>query len=177
MNKYEKAIVDWEAIPAKKRTRKVAHTVSKSVGMRSMLEVYIARDLADLQRAKSIRKFEYEPEVWEYQHKVSRYTPDFKVTMADGSVQYYEAKGKMTDETRKKLVSIKRCNPCKDLKIIFERAGNKLKAGGKMTYGTWADKEGYEWNEKTISEDWYNGRRENIRATGCYADAQHMETE
>lgn len=154
MNKYEKAITTWESIPARQRTRKVAHSSSKAVGMRSMLEVYIAAELAKLQKEGKILKFDYEQETWTYQHQPQKYTPDFRIFMPDGTVQYYEAKGKMTDETRKKLVSIKRCNPDKDLKIIFERAGNKLKAGGKMTYGTWADKTGIEWNEKSVSSSW-----------------------
>ena len=154
MNKYEGAIAKWEKIPPKKRNRRVAHELSKSVGMRSMLEVYVAAELCELQKQKKILKFEYEPEVWTYQHEPQKYTPDFKVTMPNKSVQYLESKGKMTDDTRKKIVSVKRCNPDKDLKIIFERANNKLKAGGKMTYGKWSDKIGIPWNEKKVKEEW-----------------------
>jgi hypothetical protein len=124
-----------------------------------MLEVYIAVELCNLIKKGFLKGFEYEPEVWEYQHEIQRYTPDFKVTLADGSVQYYEAKGKMTGDTRKKLASVVRCNPDKDLKLIFERAGNKLQAGGKMTYGTWCDKLGVPWNEKTPKESWYDPSR------------------
>jgi len=154
MNKYKKLIQKWESTPPKYRTRKLAHSSSKSVGLRSMLEVYIAAELEELRKQKKIKKFEYEPEIWTYQHEPQKYKPDFKVTMPDNSCQYYEAKGKLTDATRKKMVSVKRCNPDKDLKLIFERANNKLRAGGKMTYGTWADKTKIPWNEKHVKEEW-----------------------
>lgn len=120
-----------------------------------MLEVFIARDLEYLKQQGHLAKWDYECETWDYQHDPQTYTPDFKVVLPNSTVQYYEAKGKMTDQTRKKLLSIKRCNPDKDLKIIFERSNNKLKAGGKMTYATWADKYKLPWSEKEIKETWY----------------------
>jgi len=119
---------EWCNIPDKERNSGLAKKFAKAAGMRSMGEVRLAAWLTE-----NGLDYEYESEKWEYQHELQHYTPDFKV----GDV-YLEYKGKMTDETRKKLLSIKRCNPDKDLRIVFERPQNKLRKGAKMLYSQWA---------------------------------------
>lgn len=154
MSKYDKVIADWEALPSKQRNGRVAKQFAKRVGMKSMLEVIIAAQLEMLRQKRMLKKFEYEPEKWTYQHKPQTYTPDFRITLNDGTVDFYEAKGKMTNETRKKIVSVQRCNPDKSFKMIFERPTNKIRAGSKTTYGDWATKMGLEWSNKEVELQW-----------------------
>lgn len=154
MNKYDSLVKEWESLPAKQRNGRLAKQYAKRVGMRSMLEVLIAAQLETLRQQRMIKKFEYEPEKWTYQHKPQTYTPDFGITLNDGSLDYYEAKGKMTNETRKKIISVQRCNPDKPLKLIFERSANKIRAGAKSTYGDWATKAGLQWSTKEVDLEW-----------------------
>jgi predicted nuclease of restriction endonuclease-like RecB superfamily len=98
--------------------------------------------------------YEYEPEKWEYQHNPQTYTPDFKIKGNGRKVFYVEYKGKLTSDVRKKMRAIKACNPDKDLRIVFERANNKLSRVSKTTYGQWASSNGFEWAEGEIPEEW-----------------------
>jgi len=136
---------EWCRVPNNIRNSGLARQFAKDAGMRSMGEVRLAAWLEEHHY-----KYEYEPEQWGYQHEPQEYTPDFKV----GDV-YLEYKGKMTDSTRKKLLSVKRCNPEKDLRLVFERSQNKLRKGAKMLYGQWATKSGYEWADTLPPTDWF----------------------
>ena len=46
---------------------------------------------------------------------------------------------------RKKLLSVRTCNPDIDLRLWFERSSNKLSSIAKTTYGEWATKNGFKW--------------------------------
>lgn len=154
MNKYEKLIKEWESIPSKNRSGRLAKEMAATVGMKSMLEVLIAAQLQFLKSKREIKSFAYEPERWQYWHKVSHYTPDFKVVYTDDSVDYYETKGKMTKDVRTKMIAVKKHNPDKSIKMIFERANNKIYKGSETTYGMWCDQKDIPWSEKEILIEW-----------------------
>lgn len=154
MTKYERAWEKWDAIRPKDRGKIVAKRIYTSVGMRSMLEVFLAARLSVLKREGLIKKFEYEPDVFHYQHLPQKYTPDFKVFKKDGSPIYLEAKGKMVYETRKKMLSVQRDNPGLALHMVFESNG-KIGSGSKTRYVEWAEKHGIPASLKDIKEEWY----------------------
>ena len=83
--------------------------------------------------------FEYEPCHLTYTI-YGKYTPDFRI----GRDIYLEVKGKLDYPTRRKMVAVKREHPEKDIRIVFMR-DNKIK-GTKMTYGSWAEKNGFPWS-------------------------------
>jgi hypothetical protein len=124
---------EWQDIPLKKRNSHTARYLAKKAGMKSMAEVETAVMLGSLKKG-----YAYESERWEYQHKVQHYTPDFKI----GNL-YVEVKGKATNETRKKMLAVQRCNPDKNLVILFLKGNNKIRKGSKTTYLEWFRKVGY----------------------------------
>jgi hypothetical protein len=115
-----------------------------------MLEVFIAAGLDEYGL-----DWDYEPEKWEYTFGIQKYTPDFRVVTPNGKVIYIEGKGKMTSGTRKILRYATKCNPDKDLRVIFERAKNYLKRGSKTTYGKWCDDHQIEWTDKIVKKEWF----------------------
>lgn len=147
----------WLKIPGKQRTGRLAKKYAAKCGMKSMGEVKTAIDLQDLKKAKKLKKFEYEPEVFTYQFKPQKYTPDFRVTLNDGSIIYLEYKGKLTGPVKKKMRAVRDCNPDKKLYMIFERAANKLNKKSKSTYTDWADKNKIPSSDGVVDERWLNG--------------------
>ena len=134
--------------------RVLARQFAARAGMKSLGEVRCAADMD-----KMHIKWEYEAEKLKYQHKVQSYTPDF--LLIDGTLIEY--KGKMTDETRKKLLSIKRCNPKRRLCIVFEKPNNKISSRpNSQRYWQWAESNGFEWSNQVIDKRWVN-RRNNKR--------------
>lgn len=88
--------------------------------------------------------FLFEPDKLPYTYN---YVPDFKV----GKV-YLEAKGYLDDDEVRKLRAVKAAHPSLDIRLVFQRASNRI---GKMTYGQWAEKNGYLWCEgPDIPEEW-----------------------
>jgi predicted nuclease of restriction endonuclease-like RecB superfamily len=141
----------WDALVLKAKPKspgKVAarHTAALA-GMKSIGEVRCA---ADMDKRKIPWKYEHEKLA--YQHKVQAYIPDF--TLVDNDDLLIEYKGKMTDETRKKIASIKRCNPERRICLVFERPNNKLSSRAKMRYWEWAERKGIEWSDKYVLEEW-----------------------
>ena len=62
---------------------------------RSKVELAYASYLSAMVAAKVYRSWEYEPENWRLGFKCF-YRPDFRVTLADGSVEWHETKGRQT---------------------------------------------------------------------------------
>jgi hypothetical protein len=122
-----------------------------------MLEVEIANILDE----RKI-KWQYEPHSYPY-HMCTKwcmkcdvpfqnYTPDF--WLPDQKI-YLECKGKMTLDTRKKMVAVKNHNPEIEVKMVFGYAKNKLSSAKNATrYWQWAEKEGFEWSDKEVLEEW-----------------------
>jgi predicted nuclease of restriction endonuclease-like RecB superfamily len=142
----------WDALCAKLKPKrpgkKQAKEYADMAGMKSIGEVRCAADL-DTQGIK----WKYEHETLSYQHRPQKYTPDF--TLVDNDDLLIEYKGKMTNETRKKLLSIQRCNPKRRLCIVFERPNNKLSSRPNATrYWQWAERNGFKWSEQVIDPSW-----------------------
>ena len=138
----------WNAIPQKNRNSRMAKTYAKMAGMRSMGEVRCAADMIE----KDIN-YLYEERILTYQHEPQKYTPDF-VIESSGHTTIIEYKGKMTNETRKKLLSIQRCNPTARICLVFEKPNNKIRKGSKTTYWKWAEKNNFPWSEHYVLEEW-----------------------
>lgn len=113
--------------------------------MRSGFERTLAAQLKKLGLS-----FEYEPVKLPFVIERT-YCPDFKV----GDI-YIEAKGLLDQDTRSKMVAVKKAHPHLDIRFVFMRAENKLSKNSKQTYGTWADKHGFPWADGSIPESWFN---------------------
>lgn len=143
---------------------KVRKPVRKS--FRSNLEHRLATQLYDMGV-----EFGYEQEKWDYTLPVHRglcdsclgervmsrrrYTPDF--FLPNGIV--IEAKGKCTSETRTQLTNIKRCNPDKDLRVVF-MADNWLTSAHKKRYTDWAISAGFKCAVGSIPKEWLQETRD-----------------
>jgi hypothetical protein len=123
-----------------RKTRAIARIYAKTLNYRSMSEVRYA---ARLQKAGI--DFEYEPDTFSYQFAPQKYTPDFKI----GNT-YFEYKGKLDADTRKKLRAIKKSNPDLDLRLVFEKPRNLIRKRKTPTekvsrYFEWAEKNNFLW--------------------------------
>ena len=87
--------------------------------VRSACEANYARYLNFLKDAKQIQGWEYEAETFEFPVKRGTrfYTPDFKVTNTDGSVEYHELKGYMYAKGKTALARMGRHHP--KVKIVL----------------------------------------------------------
>lgn len=92
----------------------------KDIGMyvRSRWESNIARYLNWLKEKKQIKDWQYEAEVFAFPVERGNrfYKPDFKVYNKNGSIEYWEVKGWMDNNSRVKLDRMKRYYS--DIKII-----------------------------------------------------------
>lgn len=94
-------------------------------------------------------KFEYEPDKIDYVLE-RNYIPDFKI-----GDMYIEAKGKLDQDTRSKMIAVKKAHPHLDIRFVFMRAENKLSKNSKMTYGQWAERNGFPWADGDIPKEWF----------------------
>lgn len=94
----------------------------------------------------------YEDEVLMYMTPPEwhRYTPDW--SLGNGIV--VEAKGRLTQADRKKMLFVKDANPHLDIRFVFMRAANPIRKGSKTTYADWAEKNGFKWAEGDIPTSW-----------------------
>jgi hypothetical protein len=96
----------------------------------------------------------YEANTFEYiLSETRKYTPDWTVVKKNGALVYLEYKGVLDGKTRKKMKLMKKQYPDIDLRIIFEKAGNKIYKGSKTTYGQWADQHGFPWEDNVMPKD------------------------
>ena len=138
----------WLSVPEHDRNARLAKVYAKKCGMKSMGEVRCAADMKE----KGVA-FGYETKSFEYQYKPQTYTPDFEL-YAKGRRIYIEYKGKMDNETRRKLLAIRASNPTLEIYLVFEKPNNKIRKGSKTTYAAWAEKNGFDWSEHYVKEDW-----------------------
>lgn len=127
----------------RKAKRKVAR-VRKDTPFKSGFEERVFQELRRLGV-----KAEYEPHKLPYTLE-KNYVPD--VLLPNGI--YVELKGEFDADARAKMAAVKRQHPDKDIRLVFLRASNKLRKGAKMTYGEWADRNGYQWAEGGIPIIW-----------------------
>jgi len=112
---------------------------------RSIFEQKIARDL----ERKGI-PFEFETLKIPFSRKDSVYTPDF--ILPNGII--IEAKGRLTQQDRVKMLLVKDQHPLLDIRFVFQRAKNVIRKGSKTTYAMWADRYGFPWAEGLIPLKW-----------------------
>lgn len=149
------AMEKWNALPPDKQNSWTSKDIAKMAGMRSIGEVRFAADL----EARGIT-YKYEPYIlmYNYEPKKHRYTPDFSITNINNKeILVVEYKGKMTKQTRDKLIAIKKCHPAKRICIVFEKPNNKIGSWkGATRYWEWAEQHGFEWSEQYALEEWLN---------------------
>lgn len=126
-----------------KRIRK--HKAS-GLTVRSGFEAKIVEQL----RERGV-KFEYETLKLKYvvPEKTHTYTPD--VILPNGVI--LEIKGRLTAADRAKMLAVKRCNPELDIRFVFMR-DNFLSRASKTKYSQWAEKNGFLWCIKEITDEW-----------------------
>jgi hypothetical protein len=143
-----------------KRSSKLAKQIAKEAGMKSMGEVKCAADMD-----KRGIPYTYEGETFEYQYEPQKYTPDFNILIDRPGKKplHIEYKGMMTGDIRKKMLTIKNCNPDVEFALVFENANNGISKRRKKKDGTyskptkywqWAEKKGFLWSEHTVKEEW-----------------------
>lgn len=83
--------------------------------------------------------WQYEITTVPWQPPQSTYTPDFLVTMPDGTQQFVEVKGFLDASSRVKMLCVQEQHPTLDIAFLFQRGSNKLtKAKTSQTYVDWA---------------------------------------
>lgn len=73
--------------------------------------------------------------------RTAKYVEDFDL---NGRIKI-EAKGYFTPDDRKKLLLLKEQSPHLDIRLLFQRASNKLHKNSPTTYGKWCDDHGFLW--------------------------------
>lgn len=121
---------------------------------RSGLEQRIAHDLT-----RKGMEFEFESTQIVYQKKPSVYIPDF--ILPTGVI--IEAKGRLTQQDRVKMLLVKDQHPYLDIRFVFQRVQNKIRKGSKTTYSMWAEKHGFPWAEKLIPLEWIREIRKKLK--------------
>lgn len=87
---------------------------------------------------------------------VHKYTPDFKLFRSDGSFFFIETKGYLRPEDRKKHLQVRLSNPEIEIRFLFQNSTKPIRKGSPTTYGKWAEKNGFQYADKSIPEDWFN---------------------
>ncbi len=106
------------------------------------------------------RKLDYEPaDAALHYNTPARYFPDFRL----GNGVLVECKGYFKPRDRAKMLRVKKQNPDADIRILFQRANNRItKSPNSMMYWEWAEKHGFPWAEgDTIPKEWYEKRKKN----------------
>lgn len=91
---------------------------------RSSWEVLYARYLEFLLGSENIKKWEYEPKTFWFDNikrGVRSYLPDFRITNNDGSIEYHEVKGWMTDKSKTKIKRMAKYYPNIVLVVFQEK--------------------------------------------------------
>lgn len=119
---------------------------------RSGLESRVSTELA----AAGV-KFRYEELVVAYvtPEQKHKYTPDFLLCSTDIIV---ETKGLFTSADRKKHLLVREGNPHLDIRFVFQRSSTPINKGSKTTYAMWCEKNGFQYADKSIPQEWYNGK-------------------
>ena len=118
----------------------------KGVRYRSRFEASVAEQLQ-----KAHVPFTYEDHEFFYEIP-SVYLVDF--ALRNGRM-FIEVKGYMPPADRRKLLAVKKCHPSEDIRLVFQRASNKLSRAPKsLTYGQWAQRHGFPWAEGAVPLSW-----------------------
>lgn len=88
---------------------------------RSRWEVNYAHYLEFFKQRGEIKEWEYEPLTFWFEgirRGVTNYTPDFRVTLKDGSIEYREVKGWMDPKSATKIKRMAKYHPNVKLRVI-----------------------------------------------------------
>ena len=135
-------MVDWQRAGSK------ARAAAREAGYHSAFEQSIGTQLRE---AGVAHVHHPDPLAYEVTHT---YTPDFVVSGPIGGFFYIEVKGYFPPEERTKLLAVRRCNPSREIRIVFQNANTKLSRNGKTTYGDWATRNGFVWADGAVPEEW-----------------------
>jgi hypothetical protein len=126
-----------------------AKQVAIKYGFRSGLEERVAEQLDQLGI-----EYTYEKVKLKYIKPASQhvYTPDF--VLANGII--VETKGRFLAPDRQKHILVKRHNPDLDIRFVFSNSNARISKTSKTTYAMWCRKNGYQFADKTIPEEWLN---------------------
>ena len=117
-NGYSRTKKGWEVIGEKRYFFK------------SAWEVNYANYLEFLKKAHHIADWLYEPETFWFEkirRGVRSYTPDFKVTYPDGTIEYHEVKGWMDAKSKTKLARMKTYHKSIKMVLVDEEQYRALK--------------------------------------------------
>lgn len=121
-------------------------------GYRSGLEDKVAQQI----ESKDLPVI-YEQEKLHFVHpaRAATYTPDFKITLGDGSWFYVETKGIFSVADRQKHILVREQNPEIEIRFVFSNSRSKLYKKSPTSYGMWCDKHGFQYADKLIPEQWF----------------------
>lgn len=122
-----------------------------NVYFRSTWEANYARYLNFLKEKKQIEGWKFEPDVFEFPvKKGSRfYTPDFKITNNNGTIEYHEVKGYMDQRSSTKLKRMAKYYPGVKLILIDKEAYKSIARSIHMMIPNWEG--GNECRKKSYS--------------------------
>ena len=132
---------------AKRRFSKVRASALKH-GYRSGLEESLSKELQQRGINGEYEKHKIAYTQPETQHT---YTPDFR--LPNGI--FIETKGRFVLADRKKHILIKEQFPDIDIRFVFQNSRNKIRKGSKTTYADWCTKNGFQYSDSSVPEDWY----------------------
>ena len=112
-----------------------------------------AEDLVAKQLRRRRVKAMYEDTELEY-IVIRKYIPDFTVTH-NGRTIFVEVKGYLRPEDRGKMISVKKCNPNHDIRLVF-MADNKLNKKSNSRYSDWATRHGFPYCIGKIPREWFS---------------------
>jgi hypothetical protein len=130
---------------------KISH--SKGINYKSQFEKDFGQDLLRLKKGGVVSDWTYEEDYIAYklEHK---YNPDFKLTGKYGRVMYIETKGYFKSKDRTKHKKVKEQNPNHDVRFVFMNSRTKLNKNSKTTYGSWCSKNGFQYADRRIPNEW-----------------------
>lgn len=103
---------------------------------------------------------QYEENYLEYviPESLHKYTPDF--VLPNGIV--IETKGVWDAQDRKKHLLIKEQHPELDIRFVFSRSKAPIYKGSKTTYASFCEKNGIQYADKQIPEEWIKEKNKEI---------------
>lgn len=124
---------------------------------------YEAKVLLDL-RNRGVSYY-YEPDHEKLCYVIEHtYQPD--IVLINGII--IEVKGFFLTEDRRKMIAVRKQNPDKDIRLLFQNPNSpvegacKRKDGTKLTNKEWAESHGFLWAGKFIPQAWADEPRKNI---------------
>jgi hypothetical protein len=119
--------------------RTVGH---KRYYFRSLWEIQFAQTLEYYKKTFNIKDWEFEPETFafpkdKYKAGPFYYLPDFKVYENNGKVTWYEVKGYMTKDSKKKLTRFKKHYPKEKIIVISKKWFTQARKKGLHKIADW----------------------------------------